>query len=71
MQVGSWFHESFSLSFVNKTFDDIFFEVNKVREISVSGELSIEIEGICKKHFEDMAFLLCYKTSRFNHYDHI
>ena len=54
MKVSSWLYESFLLSFANKTFDYIFFEVNKVREISVSGELSVEIEGVCKKHFEDM-----------------
>ena len=58
VKVSSWFHESFILSFANKTFDDIFSEVDKVREISVCGELSVQIEGTCKKHFEDM--YLCF-----------
>ena len=58
--MSNWFHESFLLLFANKIFDDIFFEVDKVREIFVSGELSVEIKGICKKHVEDMypCFLL-------------
>ena len=43
----------------------LFFEVNNMREISCGGELSVEIESICKKHFEDMIFLLSYTTSRF------
>ena len=54
MKVSSRFHEIFLLSFANKTFDNVFFEVDKVREISVSGELLVEIEGICKKHLKDM-----------------
>ena len=41
VKVSSWFHESFILSFANKTSDDVFSEVDKVREISVCGELSV------------------------------
>ena len=54
VKISSWFHEMFLLSFANKSFGDIFFEIDKAKEISLSGELLVEIEGICKIYFKDL-----------------